>query len=78
MTRVTLDADAVRKLRGLSEPAEVCDATGRVVGRFTPAIDLSDWVPVAPDISEEELDRRERSNEKRLTTAEVLDRLKRK
>jgi hypothetical protein len=35
-------------------------------------IDMSEWEPLTPEVSEEELDRRERSNEKRYTTAEVL------
>ncbi len=50
----------------------MCDPSGKVLGRFVPLIDLSEWEPVTPEISEEELDRRERSNERRSTTAEVL------
>jgi len=34
--------------------------------------DFSEWEPLSPDISEEELDHRARSNEKRYTTTEVL------
>jgi hypothetical protein len=43
-----------------------------VLGRFVPLIDPSEWEPVSPEASEEELDRREKANEKRYTTAEVL------
>jgi hypothetical protein len=54
------------------EPVELCDESGKVLGRFIPKIDLSEWEPISPDISEEELRRREQSNEKRYTTAEVI------
>jgi hypothetical protein len=46
--------------------------SGRGLGRYIPRIDLSDWEPVTPPVSEEELNRREQIKEKRYTTAEVL------
>ena len=76
VTRITIDADTRSKLLNLTEPLEFCDEEGRVLGRFTPVVDLSEWEPITPEVSEEELDRREQSNEKRYTTAEVLKRLK--
>lgn len=72
MTQIILDANATSKLTDLSQAVELCDPTGRVLGRFVPMIDMSKWEPVSPAASEEELDRRERSGEKRYTTAEVL------
>jgi hypothetical protein len=75
MTQITLDAGASSKLRNLTTSAELCDPSGRVLGRFVPLIDLSEWEPLSPDISEEELDRRAQSKQKRYTTAEVLARL---
>lgn len=72
MTQIILDADAVSKLNGVVQPVELCDPSGRVLGQFVPRIDMSEWEPITPDVSEEELDRREKSNEKRYTTAEVL------
>ncbi len=72
MTQIILDAALASKLNDLKCPAELCDPSGRVVGRFVPALDLSEWEQVTDDISEEELDRRAKSNEKRYTTAEVL------
>lgn len=60
------------KLTALLHPVELCDPSGRVLGRFVPLIDLSEWEPVSPDISEEELLRRSQSKEKTYTTAEVL------
>jgi hypothetical protein len=75
MTQIILDAALASKLHALSEVVELCDPSGQVLGRFLPETDLSGWEPVSADVSEEELDRRERAGEKRYTTAEVLSRL---
>jgi len=72
MTQITLDAIASGKLNNLTHPVEVCDPSGKVLGRFVPVVDLSEWEPVTSGASEEELDRREQAGEKRYTTAEVL------
>jgi len=40
--------------------------------RSVPLIDPAEWEPVTPDVTEEELDRRAVSTEKRYTTAEVI------
>jgi hypothetical protein len=76
MTQIMLDEAACRKLAQAGQIVEVCDPAGRVVGRFVPLIDLSQWEPVTPEISEEELERRANSNAKRYTTDEVLDYLR--
>ena len=75
MSQIILDAGAASKLNDISHSVELCDPSGRVLGRFIPLIDLAEWEPLSPDISEEELDRREKSSENRYTTAEVLARL---
>jgi len=75
MTQIILDATTSSKLHKLEQPVELCDPSGRVLGRFVPLIDLSEWEPLSPDISEEELNRRMNSKEKRYTTREVLDHL---
>jgi hypothetical protein len=72
MTRIIIGADLESKLQSLTQPADLSDETGRVLGRFVPRVDLTEWEPLSPDVSEEELDRREQSNEKRYTTAEAL------
>ena len=72
MTRILLDAALASKLTDLKTPADLCDPSGRVLGRFVPAVDLSEWEPVSDPISDEELERRLNSNEKSYTTAEVL------
>ena len=72
MTRIVLEADSSSTLNNLMHPVELCDASGRVLGRFVPLIDLSEWDPASPEISEEELGRRSKSDEKRYTTTEVI------
>ena len=72
MAQVFFDATLRSKLDNLSQPLEICDESGRVVGRVFPCLDRSQFEPMVPQVSEEELDRRERANEKRYTTAEVL------
>ncbi len=75
MTRVLIDANLPPKLLELTEAMELCDGSGRVVGRVFPVMDLSGYEPWEPPISEEELQRRERSD-KWYSTEEVLARLK--
>jgi hypothetical protein len=72
MTQIMLDMTTAAKLQQLGEPADLCDPSGQVVGRFVPPlIDLTKWEPITPDVSEEELDRREQETES-YTTDEVL------
>jgi hypothetical protein len=58
MTKIVVDAAMRSKLRDLAEEMQFTDEAGRVLGNFTP------WPTGAqrePQISEEELDRRERA-----------------
>ena len=76
MTPIVLDDNLVRRLHKVNGPVEFRDASGQVVGHFIPTIvDMSEWEPVTPEVSEEELDQREQSNDW-LTTEEVLAHLK--
>jgi hypothetical protein len=77
MTQITLDPAVANKLQGLARVVELCDPSGRVLGRFLPAVDLAEWEPISPEVSDEELDRRACSPGKRYTTAEVLAHLER-
>jgi hypothetical protein len=72
MNRIVIDSNLDKSLQDLVEPVELCDHAGRVLGHYFPAIDLSQYGPLEPQISEEELDRREKENQKRYSTAEVL------
>jgi len=75
VTRVTVDEVLRIKLHNVSEPIELCDESGRVLGHVFPTLDLSDYEPWEPPISQEELQRRGQPGQRRYTTAEVLARL---
>lgn len=64
MTKITLDSTLRQRLPDLSKPFEVCDETGKAMGRFIPASD--------PPINREEIERRKQNKGKSYTTAEVL------
>lgn len=72
MTQIVVDVNLSTQLHNLSKTVELCDPSGQVLGRFVPLIDLTEWEPLSPDISEEELERRMKSSEKRYSTTEVL------
>jgi hypothetical protein len=72
MTQVVVDGALLSKLQELAEPVELCDKAGRVLGRFLPVIDPSQYEGLEPQISKEELQRRKQSKGKTYTTAEVL------
>ena len=72
MSRVLVNDTLRSLLHNLSEPLEFYDDSGRVVGRFLPEFDLSEyeaWEP--PPLSEEEYQRRAQETES-YTTAEVI------
>jgi hypothetical protein len=71
MTQIILDAALASQLHQLNEAADLCDPSGQVLGRFIPAVDMSEWEPVSPEPSEEELQRREQETES-YSTADVL------
>jgi hypothetical protein len=57
MTKVIVDEVLRTKLHNLTEPLELCDESGRVLGQVFPVLDLSDYEPWEPPMSEEELQR---------------------
>ncbi len=75
MTRIFLDDVLRNKLHDLTEPIELCDQAGRVVGRVYPAADLCEYELSEPPMSDEELRRLVHSDEKCYSTAEVLKHL---
>ena len=75
MTRIIVDETLKSKLHNLSEPLELCDEAGRVLGHVYPAVDLSQYEPWEPEMSEEELQQLEQSD-KWYSTEEVLAHLK--
>lgn len=75
MTKVIVDETLLNKLHNLTQPLELCDRNGRILGRVLPTFDLSQYEPCEPPISEEELQERERS-EQWYTTEQVLAHLR--
>jgi hypothetical protein len=73
MPRLILNAAEMERFLQLNEPLDLCDPSGRLRARVTPVVDLTEWEPVGPDISEEELDTRERSVGKTYTLEEVFE-----
>jgi len=80
MAQIILDATQAQQLCAAVGPIDLCNADGKVLGRVLPVprplADLSEWEPVSPEISEEEMERRLNSDEKCFTTAEVLEYLR--
>jgi hypothetical protein len=76
MQKLIVDPSTVVKLTALREPYEVCDESGKLVGRFFPAADASLYNEIDLEINEEELDRRSKETEV-YTTAEVIAHLER-
>jgi hypothetical protein len=71
MTQITIDAVLREKLSSLSQPVDFIDEAGCLVGRFTPAVDLSGYERSGPQISEEEIQRRSQRRGGR-TLAEIM------
>jgi hypothetical protein len=71
MTRLVIDGTLPAKLAGLRQPVELCDDSGRVLGRYYPEPDPSE-LNLAPQITSEELARRKQAKGNGYTTAEVL------
>lgn len=76
MTRIVVDATLRDQLAGASGEVEVCDASGRVLGRFLPSYGGSEEDLVSPHPSNEELHRLANSGEPTYTTAQVLEHLR--
>jgi hypothetical protein len=75
MTRVVVDDVLLSRLRNLTEPLELCDPSGRVLGRVVPVLDRAKYEGTDPQIGLEEIERRKANKGKGLTTAQVLARL---
>jgi hypothetical protein len=71
MSKRVLNADLLAKLPAVTAETMIVNEQGRILGTFLPI----EPAKLEPKISQEELDRRSKSNEKRYTTAEVLKHL---
>ncbi len=77
MNRITID-DVIRsRLGDLRLPSESQDESGRVLAYLTPAVDPATYAEIDPQISEDELDRREKGSRGK-PLAEILSDLEKK
>ena len=72
MTRVTIDAQTLQRLRSISEGAQLCDDEGHVVGYFRPACGMQRY-PEPPALPPEELQRRLATADGRTITEIMAD-----
>ena len=72
MSQFILDASSIGLLPTLKHTVDLCDASGKVLGRFVPKLDLSEWEIVGPEPTEEELQMVEQSKGRRYSTSEVV------
>lgn len=75
MTKRNLDPATLAKLGDLTNQFELCDPMGKRLGYFIPATPPEQYAGVDSSLSEGELQRRE-AEDRRHTTAEVLDYLR--
>ena len=71
MTKLMVDETLPAQLTGREFPAELCDASGRVIGAFIPVALRCVYEDLEPQVSEEELERRSREEGGR-SLAEIL------
>ena len=71
MTKLTVDESLPAQLAEREFPAELCDASGRVIGAFIPVAFRCFYEDLEPQVSEEELERRSRDEGGR-SLAEIL------
>ncbi len=75
MSQFILDANSIHTLTALTQPVDLCDPSGKVLGHFVPRIRLAEWEIVGSEPNPDELSKREQSQGKRYSTAEVLSHL---
>jgi hypothetical protein len=70
MTRVILDTTVQQILHNLTQPLELCNEAGKLLARVVPVLDQTQFEPVVPQLSADELQRRRQEPD--YSTAEVL------
>jgi hypothetical protein len=52
MIRIVVDAEMREQLKDLTEPLDLCDESGRVLGRLIPVCDPPEYRPARPPASD--------------------------
>jgi hypothetical protein len=68
-----VDRETIAKLNKIAEAIELCDDSGRVLGHFFPILDPAIYRSQEPQISEDEMTRRERAGGGRSLAAIMAD-----
>ncbi|MEN1679135.1 MAG: hypothetical protein AAGJ46_06050 [Planctomycetota bacterium] len=78
MVRITIDEETRKKLLASGEVVELIDESGKLLGRVLPHKEdsLDGWVPITPELSDEEYQRRMHSDGPTMTTEELLQHLR--
>jgi hypothetical protein len=79
ISSIVFDAEVTSQLKQVNYRVELCEPSGNALGYFyarISGVDTSEWEPVSPEISDEELDEIENSNQRTYTTAELIAHLK--
>jgi hypothetical protein len=78
MTRITVDANVQKLFLNFTKPLELCDESGAVRARLVPcpAEDLSEWIDLTADISDEEIEREIESGDEGYSTEELIAEIK--
>jgi hypothetical protein len=71
MTKITMDPILSSKLGNAAGVVELCDPSGRLLGRFVPHWRMADWESRTPEPCEDELLRREQEMES-YSTSELI------
>jgi hypothetical protein len=72
MTRIVIDDVLREKLRGFTEPLDLCDDKGRVLARMVPVADVPIYVGRECPLSREEIEDRVK-NPGKLYTGDEID-----
>ena len=74
MSKLIVEGNLSAQLRALSQPVQLCDPHGQVLGQFIPAVNRSQGDIDEPPLDREEIERR-KATAKRLSTEEFIDEL---
>lgn len=80
MVRITINNDLKKKLLAADGMVELCDESGKLLAHAIPNQSQipPGWVPMTPELSDEELARRMEYDGPGMTTEELIDHLRKK
>jgi hypothetical protein len=55
MIKIIVDDELRDKLKGFTEPLDLCDESGRIVGKLIPVCDQPEYRPVRPPANDKDI-----------------------